>query len=156
MKLYFAFVDEYRGSEIFAAHSYRVEVNAAVVSGDPGTCVGMHVHVQDFSGRQWFMACTDGTWNVGRCDIYCEQDVTLMQGTFTPGIQTFALSVEVTDTAMSFYVDGEQLAFLKDSTYTDDESTSAGARWTEQSDQSACASSSPTSATCLLARLSTR
>jgi hypothetical protein len=116
-ELFFSFVDEYRGSEIFVALSYRVEVNATIVSGDPGTCVGMHVHVQDFSGRQWFMACTDGTWNIGRCDLYCEQDVTLMQGTFTPGIQTFALSVEVTDTAMAFYFNGEQLAFLEDGAY---------------------------------------
>ncbi len=115
---YFAFVSDDRSNDVFAAHRYRVEVRATIVSGGPGTCVGLHVHIQDFQGRQTFFACDDGTWDIGRCDLHCDHDMDLMSGTLPAPARSFLLSVEVTDGAMAFDVNGAIVAILQDGTYS--------------------------------------
>lgn len=115
---YFAFAGDDQSSTPFQAHDYWVAVDARIVGGKPGTCVDLHVHVQDFQGRQWFSACDDGTWSIGRCDLHCETDVTLLSGKLAQETEQLALAVHVTDTVMTFVVNGAQVAVLHDHTYT--------------------------------------
>lgn len=116
---YFAFVGDDDSSVPFAAHSYHVQVIATVVSDLPGTCAEIHIHIQDFQGRQTFGACNDGTWDVGRCDLHCDTDVTLLSGTLpsTSPRNRFLLALDVTDSVTTFSVNGVATATLRDATY---------------------------------------
>jgi hypothetical protein len=114
---YFAFADEDQSSVPFQAHDYWVSVDAKIVGGKPGTCVDLHVHVQDFQGRQTFSACDDGSWSIGRCDLHCGTDVVLLSGNLAEETEQFALEVHVTDAVMTFIVNGRQVAVLEDNTY---------------------------------------
>lgn len=115
---YFSFAGDDESSVPFKAHHYWVQVDTLIVGGGQGTCVDLHVHVQDFQGRQWFSACNDGTWDIGRCDLHCESDVDLLSGALRQKTNRFTLAVDVTDTAMTFFVNGAQVALLHDNTYT--------------------------------------
>jgi hypothetical protein len=118
---YFSFVGDGYDSDQFIPHSYRVEVAARIVSGQSETCVGLHVHIQDFQGRQSFFACSDGTWDISRCDLHCEKDSDLLSGALPAAPSTtahFFLTVEVTDRVLAFFVNGAQVATLQDATYT--------------------------------------
>ncbi len=117
---YFAFVSDDDSRVPFAAHSYRVQVTATVVAEIPGTCAEIHTHIQDFQGRQWFSACNDGTWNIGRCDLHCDTEVTLLSGTLPAIIphNRFVLAVDVGNSVTTFRVNGVTIATLRDATYT--------------------------------------
>lgn len=115
---YFAFAGDDQSSVPFQSHDYWVGVDAQIVGGKPGTCVGLNVHVQDFQGRQSFFACNDGTWNIGRCDLHCDKGVELLSGNLAKVTEQFILDIHVTDTVMTFVVNGAQVAALHDNTYT--------------------------------------
>lgn len=115
---YFAFAGDDQSSAPFWSHDYWVSVDARIVGGELGTCVGLHAHVQDFQGRQTFLACDDGTWSIGRCDLHCDNDVELLSGTLAKPTEHFVLDVYVTDTTMTFLVNGVSVATLHDTTYT--------------------------------------
>lgn len=117
---YFAFVSDDDSRVPFAAHSYRVQVTVTVVADIPGTCAEIHTHIQDFQGRQWFSGCNDGTWNIGRCDLHCDTDVTLLSGTLPATIphNRFVLAVDVGDSVTTFRANGVTIATLRDATYT--------------------------------------
>lgn len=115
---YFEFAGEDESSVPFHSHDYWVGVDARIVGGQPGTCVELAVHLQDFQGRQWFSACNDGSWTIGRCDLHCDNDTTLLSGELAKGSDQYALQVHVTDSVMTFVINGKQVTVLHDNTYT--------------------------------------
>lgn len=121
---YFTFVsDTLSVADAFSSghyfpHTYRVQVNATIVSGGPGTCVAVEVHIQDFQGRQEFDVCADGSWNYSRCDLHCNTDTQVANGNLPHASNTYLIAVDVTDNVLTLYVDHARVTAIQDSAYS--------------------------------------
>lgn len=116
---YFSFADDNDGATArFIPSSYQVQVDTSIISGLPGTCVGLMVHIQEFQGRQTFMACNDATWSIDRCDLRCDKDVVLEYGSLPATTNHLTLLILVSNASMTFIVNGSVVTTIADSTYT--------------------------------------
>lgn len=119
---YFSFDPDAPGQTTFTGvyipHHYRVQVKATIVSGGPSTCVSLHVHVQDFQGRQGFAVCADGSWIYSRCDLQCNTDKLVAAGNLPYAKNSYLIAVDVTDNDLTLIVDNKEIASETDNTYS--------------------------------------
>lgn len=99
-------------------HHYRVQVKATILSGGPDTCVSVTVHIQDFQGNQSFDLCADGSWTYYRCDLHCNTETPITSGNLPHTSSSSLITVEVTDSLLSFSIDHTKVTSVHDHTYT--------------------------------------
>lgn len=117
---YFTFDGSYQSTYtgLYIPHHYRVQVKATIVSGGPNTCISLHVHLQDFQGRQEFDVCADGSWNYSRCDLHCNTDTQVAGGQLPHAENSYLIAVDVTDSVLTLTIDNTKIASIEDNTYT--------------------------------------
>lgn len=110
----------------YVPHHYSVQVKAAIVSGGKNTCVSVHVHIQDYAGRQAFNVCASGDWASTSCDLHCNQDTTEACGKLEHAANTYVILVDVTDRWLTLKVNDKTVTTIQDPTYSSTDQIALG------------------------------
>ena len=116
---YFSFMPDYQWAYgHYIPHHYSVQVKATIISGGPGTCVSLQVHIQDFQGRQEFDVCADGSWSYSQCDLHCNTDTQVTNGQLPYAKNAYLIAVDVTDSILMLSVNKAEVVAVQDTTYS--------------------------------------
>jgi hypothetical protein len=105
------------GSNVVIPHHYRIQIKAIFISSH-SDCVGLLFHMYNSVGGQEFLVCNDGSWNYERAEPGENTFNQLVGSSLSSKLKSFVLTVDVTDTNQTLYVDNKEVASELDSAYT--------------------------------------
>jgi len=98
--------------------SYRVQIDAAVQSGDSDVGVGLHVHVQQSGGGHLFYARASGEWEAELAKG-SGQPTYMALGFLPRGSKSYHLEVDVQGPVMTFSIDGKQVDAITENSFSE-------------------------------------